>query len=87
MDKTSIKNTLLKIFQDKKIIQNTNTLDLNAPLQEIYGLNSINFIEIIVSLEEIYNFEFDNTKLDIENFNNVNSIISTVFSHLNKIKN
>jgi acyl carrier protein len=84
MKKEVIVNKIFEILNERDIIQKIELLDLKAPLQETYGLNSINFIDIIVSIEEMFDLEFDDDDLDMNNFNNIDSIIQTVLTHLDK---
>lgn len=51
------------------------------------GLNSLNTIQVVMDLEEAFNFEFDYQKISYENFKTVTSISNFIFSEtLNKTK-
>lgn len=52
-------------------MQNSDGLDY-------LGINSINFMRIVIELEEMYNFEFDIEMLDFEVYANLGKLIDYV---------
>lgn len=57
-----------------------NNLDIS--LKEV-GINSLNFIKIVVELEKEFEFEFDDEKLAYKSFNTINDLIDYVESKYN----
>ncbi|HEQ9906765.1 TPA: acyl carrier protein [Streptococcus pyogenes] len=51
--------------------------DYNKNLQDM-GLDSMQFISLIVSLEEKYNFEFEDDMLVFSKMSSVNSIVKNI---------
>ena len=43
-------------------------------LMEKVGLDSVQILEVVVGLEEVFGITFEDTDFDIENFRSVNSI-------------
>jgi len=82
MKREQIVDKILNILVQKKIIENTTTADLDASLEKNYGINSIELIELIVALEEEFDLEFDDTELELENYESINTIVDTVMNHL-----
>lgn len=83
MDSNKIAQTIIGIMYEKGIIERTIQVDVHEALKGHGAIDSMSFIELIVALEEQYEFEFDDTELDFKNFENVNTIVSTVMTHLN----
>ena len=44
-------------------------------LFENYGLNSVDFIKVIVGIETEFNFEFEDDELDMSSYRNLNDLI------------
>lgn len=53
----------------------------NANLQNEFGMDSIILIELIVELETVFDIEIRDEDLLLENFENINSIYSTLLSY------
>ncbi len=49
-------------------------IDDEALLMEALGLDSVQVLEIIVGLEDVFGVTFDDTDFDVENFSNVAAI-------------
>lgn len=49
-------------------------LGLDEKLTDL-GLNSINYIKILVTLENEFNMTFDEEDIDITNFNTINNVV------------
>jgi len=58
---------------------------LNDNLIYVLGFNSKNVMQLILKIEQEFNISIDEDDLDIDNFNNVNSIMELVkkYSHTN----
>lgn len=48
----------------------------------IYGINSISFIKIVVEIEKVFGFEFDEEELDYAKYNTLDKLIFYVKSKL-----
>lgn len=53
------------------------TLEESTRLQDI-GIDSLNFLKLVVSLEEEFEIEFDDDSLDLSNFETVSSLIDYI---------
>ena len=49
-------------------------IDCNAELQADLGIDSIMMVELLILLEEQFDFEFDNMDLLMDNFLNISTI-------------
>lgn len=58
---------------------------LNDNLIYVLGFNSKNVMQLILKIEQEFNISIDEDDLDIDNFNNVNSIMELVkkYTHPN----
>ncbi len=65
----------LQVESDVEITANTQLSDLL--------FDSIDFVQMVVSLENEFNFEFDDEKLILDQFSSVESVIEYVKSKLN----
>lgn len=54
-----------------------NNGDLSA-----LGLNSLTYVELIVSIEQKYGFEFEDEMLSLEAINNLNTLITYIISRM-----
>jgi acyl carrier protein len=70
----SISERVIDIFKEKLSIENI------APKMELeyLGINSIDFIKIIVTIETTFEFEFEDGKLLFSEFPNVEKMINYV---------
>jgi len=50
----------------------------DASLMEAVGLDSVQILEVVVGLEEVFGVTFDDADFDIETFSNVNAIAQYV---------
>lgn len=68
----------------RKIIK--EVLELSKPVEEIcndddlseLGMNSITAIELVVEVEEKYDFEFNDEDLLVDNFKTINRLVSYI---------
>lgn len=73
MSTTGISDDIIKVFND---VFETD-ININTRLEDI-SIDSITFINIIVTLETIFNFEFDDEMLLITKFPTIKSMIEYV---------
>ena len=83
MDKMLLIKEIIEIIknidvQDGKESDRSNIIDAETLLSEEYGLDSIGLIEVVVGIEEKFNFEFDDMELNLSNFETVSSIVELV---------
>jgi len=50
----------------------------DAPLMEAVGLDSVQILEVVVGLEEVFGVTFEDADFDIENFSTVSAIAQYV---------
>lgn len=48
-----------------------------------FGISSLNFIKILVAIEDEFNIEFEDEELEFENFNTIRKLVNS----LNKMQN
>ncbi|MDR1002612.1 MAG: acyl carrier protein [Oscillospiraceae bacterium] len=73
------------------IIEKINTLELARDGMDItadsefadLGMNSLDFIKLIVALEDVFEFEFDDEALDASSYNKISDISKYI---LKKVK-
>ena len=71
---------MMKIMVDKIIKEKSFFEDITPSLKlvEDLGLDSLNIVELIVELEELFNIEIDESELDPVTLQTVNQIYSLV---------
>lgn len=79
MNKKDIEATVLNIIQDK--IDEKRYIARNAVLLD-EGIDSLKIIEVVVKIEEIFNFEFEDEKLSYETLRSINSIAEYVYQRI-----
>jgi acyl carrier protein len=70
--KAKVKELLLVYSKNKKAIENDTDL-----LKE-HILDSISFVQLIGQLEETFDIEYGIFELELENFNNINTITKII---------
>ena len=78
MIRSEIEDKLIDIFKNNNLIEMTKKLDFDASLSNVYGIDSIKLIDIIVQCEEEFNIEFDLIDLDLNNFKSIRTFIETI---------
>jgi len=78
MDIYEIKKEVHDIILLSDIISPDTILEDDTLLSEC-GLDSIGIVELIISIEEKYAFEFSSNDLYLKNFKTINSISSLVY--------
>ena len=68
----------------KSVLESEENIDSEADILSL-GLDSINFVQLVVELEEQFGFEFDDNMLTYDKFKNVNYISDYILSKINKI--
>lgn len=72
----------------KEIIVNTLDLDVNIKdfpdenVIELYGINSVDTLEILLNIEEEYDMQVDDEDLNIELVNSINNLADYVEAKL-----
>ncbi|WP_024832489.1 acyl carrier protein [Ruminiclostridium josui] len=72
--------SILKEYSDKKDLSGAQIL--NNDFRGL-GVNSLNFIKIVVAIEEEFDIVFDDSQINYELFGNVQDIVSLVEKELN----
>jgi len=73
-------SVILKLVHTIK--NNPCEININTSFEEL-ALTSIEFIDLIVSLEEQFDFEFDDSELVIDNYKILNDIVEIVLKNGN----
>ena len=60
-----------------------DTLDFNADITEL-GINSINFIKILIYIEENLNVQFKDNELSIKIYQNLNYLLDRIKEKVNE---
>ena len=56
-------------------------IDAEAPLMDEIGLDSVQILEVVVGLEDVFGVAVDDADFDIENFSSVSGIADYVREH------
>lgn len=85
MNREDIVNKIIKFVTDKNIIHSKDSINLDASLSDVYGMDSISLVEVIIYCEEEFGFEFDYAELDLSNFENINTLASVIMKRIELI--
>lgn len=77
MDKTNMLFNIKYNFLKTQLNFDTDNIQINSRIEDI-GINSLEFIKMIVFLEENYDFTFPDEYLLYDNFNTLEDIIDMV---------
>ena len=77
MEKKEYMAFLAKKISDVKVAE----INGDSTLEEL-GLDSIEFVELIVEIESEYGFEFDEEELNLEKYYCINDLIATIIRHI-----
>lgn len=79
------KNDILEIVKEmiKSIVNENIEISFNLKLIDI-GINSIQFIKLIIKLEEYFNIEFDEEHLSASSFENISYIVEYIYIKIEK---
>ena len=75
---SKLTDILLEITENSESVQNMTKEDLLTKI----GINSLNFLRLIVAVEDTFGFEFDNDYLDLNQFSDVQSLITYIESNI-----
>ncbi|MCL6591631.1 MAG: acyl carrier protein [Firmicutes bacterium] len=81
MNRQEVAQKIINIMYKEGLIKSYE-INLDVSLVNDLGVNSISIIQLITAIEEVFNFEFDSSELDIEIYKSINTIIDTVMKHL-----
>ena len=65
-----------------EILNLKNSIDLNASLKNVYGIDSLQIVQLVIDLEEEFSIELDDEDLLFENYENINTIAKMIESKL-----
>jgi acyl carrier protein len=77
-----VETRLIKVFKEN--CEDTDLVDkigLNDSLVEL-GLNSVEFIKLIVIIEKEFEFEFDDDRLDYNKFSTLRDLVEYIESRI-----
>ncbi len=71
-----IKKKLLKCLMEAGIVDTNAVYEdiMNEDMSEL-NANSINYIKLIVNVEDMFDLEFDDNYLDVSTFKNINEML------------
>ena len=84
MGKHLIVNDIMNILSSINLINKEIAIDENTSLYNECNINSIDIIEVIVQIEEKYNFEFNDSELSLKDFETISSIADIVLARNEK---
>lgn len=76
-----VEEKIRNIIVDKKLIQ--KEVDFQDDLVNL-GLNSIKMVELVVYIEDMFQFEFSLDDLKLENFKSIETLSKIVIGHIEK---
>lgn len=82
MEKQEIIESIISILEEINLIDSDTTIDENTSLYNEYGINSIEIIDLIVHIEEKYDFEFNNSNLSLGDFETISKIADIIHKQL-----
>ena len=69
----------------RKHIGSDRSIEMINNIQEI-GLNSIDFIKLLIFIEDKFEFEFNDDELELENYVTIEDVINAIHSKLYSVK-
>lgn len=82
MNREEIIDIIVNFLVMRNIVDNTKSIDLDASLSKLYGIDSLGLVDIIIYCEESFGFEFDYTELDLNNFESINILVNLIDKHI-----
>lgn len=70
-------NKVIEIIKRAVNIPKETNLNLETPINNLQ-INSLNFLKIIVDIEEEYDIEFDDEELNFEEFNTIKAFVEHI---------
>ena len=78
-DDASIERQIKEMLVERLFLKiSPDEIDDDAPLMEKLGVDSVQVLEIVVGLEEVYGISFEDEEFDIDIFRTVKSIADFV---------
>lgn len=78
---SKVRNILIEVLGKELTLKQVSMTDR---FEEI-GVNSLNFIKFIVSIESEFEFEFEDDALNVKNYENIMSLVNYVDKRVNAI--
>ena len=85
MDKQQIIEIIINIIKTHELVKKNVEINENTSLFRDCGINSIDIIELILSIEEMLCFEFNNSCLELDRFETVSQIADIIVEQLSGI--
>lgn len=79
----NMEDLIRKIIRESCDYETSREIGLKEKLQD-FGINSRNFIKIVVDLERRFNVKFDDDHLDFQQFQTIQSIINIIEEMMKK---
>ncbi|MBE6049558.1 MAG: acyl carrier protein [Clostridium sp.] len=77
-----MKEKVIKIIKETLGIGEEREITGETDISSL-GVNSLNFLRIIVEIEEAFDIEFDDNELNFDYFNTIDSVIKLIESKMN----
>lgn len=84
MNENKIYKKIESVMINQGLIKKDDVIDREADLFEVYSINSIKAIQLLVELENSFDIIFEEDALLPYNYRNINTLIETIKRHLNK---
>lgn len=84
MNKEDIATKLINIIHENNIIE--GDIDFNASLITTYSIDSLKLVELIMLIEEKFEFEFDYSELNLLKFDTIHDIVLNICKAMEKVK-
>ena len=78
MKQSQLAEKIINIIKDNNIMPGGNVIDEHTALYDECGLDSIGVIDLVVCIEEQFDFEFKDIDLELSNFATVSNIANLV---------
>lgn len=78
-----IKKKIIEILERNSKLKNIDATMLDKITFNDLGVNSLNFIKIIVEIEDEFEMEFDDDQINYDLLNNINDLVSLIEEKIN----
>lgn len=78
-----IKKKIIEILERNSKLKNIDATMLDKITFNDLGVNSLNFIKIIVEIEDEFEMEFDDDQINYDLLNNINDLVSFIEEKIN----
>lgn len=82
----TVEQKLVQILRNNTNIEDLDETNLNNAKFSQLGINSLNFIKIIVELEDEFGIEFDDSQINYELLNNIEELVKLIKRSTDKNK-